>query len=450
MTELHSNGKTSDVKISTEMNNDAQSRESIHRSLHRLFRQLRHTVLWISYFSRFVLREFIARRGLQTASSLAYTTLLSIVPLVGVMFSFFGNLTVFRELTEGVQEFVFGNFVPAFGETIKDYLISFSMKASQLTATGIGILVLIALLMLSTIESAMNHIWNVTTKRNMVGRFLVYWAILTLGPVLVGVGMYFTSYLLALPLVSSMDATLSLKSRLFALVPFFTTALAFTILYILVPNCEVKKRDAIIGAFVAALFFELAKYTFGLYVRAVPTYQMIYGAIAVIPMFLIWIYVSWVVILLGSQIAYCLSVFRLDDALRKRGRHDWTFLDAFQTLAVLWQAQKRGEQLSTLQMRKRGVRIPHLLINQLLDILKRENWVYRTTSGKWILARDISELTLLDLYKVLPRKLPDRISNENNIWEQPLKDVIERQRSNREEALSINLGNLFRQGSNSK
>ncbi len=413
----------------------------------RVTRRLYTGALWLVYFVRFVIREFIARRGLQTASSLAYTTLLSIVPLIGVMFSFFGNLSVFRELSEGVQEFVFGNFVPAFGETIKDYLIGFSVKASQLTATGIAALIIIALLMLSTIESALNHIWNVTTRRGTVGRFLVYWAILTLGPVLVGVGLYSTSYLLALPMITSVDTTLMLKSRLLTLMPFFTSTLAFSILYILVPNCEVKKRDAITGAIIAALFFELAKYAFGVYVRAVPTYQLIYGAIAIIPMFLIWIYVSWLVILLGAQIAYCFSVFRLDDAVRKRGRHDWTFLDAFQIIAVLWEAQTSGTQLSAFQIRKRGIKIPHLLITQVLEILKQENWVYRTTSGKWMLARDISELTLLDLYQALPRKLPARISDESNRWQQPLQAVINTHQENLTDALSVKLATLFRQAS---
>ena len=426
-------------------NNVTNNRATTMRKLiHRVSRRTYTAFLWLIYFIRFVIREFIGRRGLQTASSLAYTTLLSIVPLIGVMFSFFGNLSVFRELSEGIQEFIFGNFVPAFGETIKDYLIGFSVKASQLTATGIAALIVIALMMLSTIESALNHIWNVTTRRGTVGRFLVYWAILTLGPVLVGVGLYSTSYLLALPMITSVDASLMLKSRLLTLMPFVTSTLAFSILYILVPNCEVKKQDAITGAVVAALFFELAKYTFGVYVRAVPTYQLIYGAIAIIPIFLIWIYVSWLVILLGAQIAYCISVFRLEDSVRKRGRHDWTFLDAFQIVAVLWEAQTSGTQLSASQIRKSGIKIPHLLITQILDILKREHWVYRTGSGKWMLARDISELTLLDLYQALPRKLPEKISDDANRWQQPLQGIINTHQGNLTEALSVNLGTLFR------
>src|SRR3989304_6311279 len=154
-----------------------------------LLNRIRSAFIWLYYFCRFVIRQFVARRGLQTASSLAYTTLLSIVPLVGVMFSFFGNLPLFKDISEVVQQFIFSNFVPAFGETVEAYLISFSVKASQLTITGITVLVLIALLMMATIESALNHIWNVLTRRNPLARFMVYWAILTLGPVLIGVSL---------------------------------------------------------------------------------------------------------------------------------------------------------------------------------------------------------------------------------------------------------------------
>ncbi len=270
----------------------------------------RSATLWFFDFTCYLFRQFMAERGLQTASSLAYTTLLSIVPLVGVLFSFFSHLPVFKDISEILQEFVFSNFVPAFGQTVREYLISFSVKASQLTATGIIILVVIALLLMATIDSALNHIWKVVRKRKTIVRFFIYLAILTLGPVLIGIGFYSTSYLLALPVVDTVDETLRFKAGLLALMPFFTTGIAFTLLYILVPNCFVNRRNAVIGGVTAALMFEAAKYMFGIYVRAVPTYEMIYGALAVIPMFLVWIYLSWLIVLLGAQIAYCLSVFR--------------------------------------------------------------------------------------------------------------------------------------------
>jgi membrane protein len=409
-----------------------------------LIKKIQSAFIWLYYFSSFVIRQFVARRGLQTASSLAYTTLLSIVPLVGVMFSFFGNLTVFKEISEVMQEFIFSNFVPAFGETVEDYLISFSITASKLTTTGIAVLVLIALLMMSTIESALNHIWNVLARRKPIARFLVYWAILTLGPVLIGASLYTTSYLLALPVISSVDESLMITSRLLILLPVLTTGIAFSFMYILVPNCYVDWRNAVIGGVTAALFFELAKYSFGVYVKSVPTYQVIYGAIAVIPMFLIWVYVSWLVVILGAQIAYSLSVFRLDDAIEKRDKHQWEFLDAFKIIAELWQAQKDGKQLTSAQIKRRGIRIPHLMQNEILELLRKANWVHRTSAGTWILSRDMNELTLLDLYQLLPCKFPEKITTPSNKWHQTLEHVINSYSDNQQQHLSVPLGELFR------
>lgn len=407
--------------------------------------RIRAGLVWLYYFCRFVFIQFSAHRGFQNASSLAYTTLLSIVPLVGVMFSFFGNMPVFREISEIVQEFVFGNFVPAFGDTIQEYLINFSINASKLTITGIIFLVFIALLMMSTIEAAINHMWNVFSKRNAVARFLIYWAILTLGPVLVGIGLYSTSYFLALPLVTTVDSTLELTPVLFTLMPFLTSTIAFTLMYVLIPNCRVYTRFALIGALFAALLFELAKYGFGVYVRSVPTYQMIYGAIVAIPMFLIWIYLSWVIVLLGAQVAYCLSVFRLVDVEQRNYKTDWEFVDAYKIIAELWQAQREGELLNSIQLKRRGLDIPHLIMNQILELLKKAGWVHRTGAGQWLLIRDLNDATLLDLHKLLPRKLPLSIDESTDRYLQSLQRLVDRHRHGLEKELSIPIGQVLRQ-----
>jgi membrane protein len=389
-----------------------------------IFSIVKPGVIWLLCFVRYVSQLFFANRTMQSASSLAYTTLLSLVPLIAVIFSFFSNMPVFVELSETIQEFVFNNFVPSFGQTIREYLINSSIKASQLTTTGIILLVIIALMLMSTINSALDNIWHINSRRRLIARFLVYWAILTLGPVLIGVGLYSTSYLLALPFIENVDSAIRIKSRLLALMPFFTTSIAFTLLYVLVPNTHVNRRHAIAGGIAAAVLFELAKYAFGLYVKAVPTYTMIYGAIAVIPMFLIWIYVSWLIVLLGAQISYSLSVFRMEDI----GKHDseirWEFLDAYQIIGELWLAQKQGTGQSVMQLKKSGVRISHASMNVIFDILVKANWVKRNSMGQWCLIRDLGELTLLDLYKILPCKLPNNIERPINKWQKSLVGVL--------------------------
>ena len=406
--------------------------------------KLKLWILWMFYFTRFVVLQFVERRGLQAASSLAYTTLLSIVPLIGVMFSFFGNLTVFEEVSTELQEFVFGNFVPEFGRTVQQYLISFSLNASQLTATGIIALIIIALMMMATIESALNHIWNVLSKRRPLARFLVYWAILTLGPILVGIGLYTTSYILALPVVTSVHSSMMLKTRLLAMMPFLTTTLAFTFMYVLVPNCHVNRFSALAGGVIAALFFEVAKYSFGLYVKAVPTYQMIYGAVAIIPMFLIWIYVSWLIVLLGAQITYCFSVFRLEGRGGRPADQEWDFMDAYKILLALWKAQKTGEYLTSAQIKKSGVRTPHLLVTRILELLRKAKWVHRTSAGGWILTRDMHESTMLELHELLPCKFPVKVDPAADDDILSLQKMIQAHHRELEYVLNVPLSELFK------
>ncbi len=384
-----------------------------------LFSIIKSGAIWLFCFIRYVFQQFFAGRTMQSASSLAYTTLLSLVPLIAVMFSFFSNLPVFKDLSEIIQEFVFNNFVPSFGQTIRDYLINFSIKASNLTTTGIVVLVIIALMLMSTINSALDNIWQINKRRHLVARFLVYWAILTLGPVLIGAGFYSTSYLFTLPLVDRVDT-----ARLLTLMPFYTSSIAFTLLYVLVPNTHVNRRHAITGGIAAAVLFELAKYTFGLYVKAVPTYTVIYGAVAVIPMFLIWIYVSWLIVLFGAQISYSLSVFRMEDVGKHHSESRWGFLDAYQVIGELWLAQKQGSGRSVMQLKKSGVRISHASMNIIFDILVKASWIRRNSLGQWCLIRDLGELTLMDLYKILPCKLPTNIDRPANKWQKSLKGVL--------------------------
>jgi membrane protein len=375
------------------------------------------------YFSRFFLRHFYALRGMQTASSLAYTTLLSIVPLVTVMFGLFGSISVFSDFSESIQDFVFANFVPEFGWTIQGYLTDFSDKASKLTITGISVLVLIAIMLMATIDNAFNRIWMVKKRRNPVGRLLVYWAVLTMGPLLIGFGLASTSYLLSIPAVADVDTTWNLKARILSWLPFLTTSVAFSLLYILIPNCFVSKKHALLGGFICAILFELAKYGFGIYVREMPSYENIYGAVAIIPLFLIWIYVSWMIVLFGAHITFCLSSFRLQDEIEHRSKGGWTFLDALRVLAFLYKSQKKGETASIADIRKTSVLLPHYEMNDLLEHLKRIKWVNQSSNGEWLLSKDMKETSLYDLHLVLPVRLPitdhelekDKLSNKLKI-----------------------------------
>lgn len=366
----------------------------------------RHSIMVTYYFVRFFLRHFQRLRGIQTASSLAYTTLLSLVPLITVMFGLFGRIPVLQDVSASIQQFVFSNFVPQFGDTVQTYIGNFSDKASQLTITGSMVLVIIAVMLMATIDNAFNRIWFVTDKRGPVSRLLVYWAVLTMGPLLIGIGLASTSYLLSLPVLADVDKTFQIKATLLSWLPFLTTSIAFSLLYILVPNCLVPKRHAVFGGVIGAVLFEFAKYGFGIYVRAMPTYENIYGAISVIPLFLIWIYVSWIIVLFGAHISFCLSSFRLADEIENRSKGGWDFIDVLKVLEALYEAQQSGKTLTITHLRKKTIQLPHYQLNDMLEHLQRANWVNQGSSGHWLLSKDMTETRLLDIHHILPVRLP--------------------------------------------
>jgi membrane protein len=401
-------------------------------------------VAWLFYFSRFFIRQFYRQRGLQIASALAYTTLLSLVPLLTVMFAFGGGLPVFANLSDAVQAFIFNNFVPSFGSTVRDYIGGFSANAKKLTVTGLAVLVIIALMLMATIDNALNTIWRVGNRRNPVSRFLLYWAMITLGPVLVGAGLVATSYLLALPSVSGVESSLGLGTRLLSVLPFLTTSAAFSLLYTLVPNCHVMFRHALVGGFAAAVLFELAKTGFGIYVKSTST-EAIYGAIAVIPLFLVWIYLSWVIVLLGAHITFCIAEFRLQDERAGRFEDRWSFEDAFRLVGALWRSQGDGQALSPKKLRRLGLRLSQQHANEILDHLLRAKWVERTADGGWVLSRDLDDVTLFDLHRLIPRRLPlEGAGDGEDPWLRELDRVLRGHKGALEKNLDVPMAELLR------
>ena len=413
--------------------------------MQQMNKKIRSIFSWYYHYLIELFSQFINGRGFKNAASLSYTTLLSIVPLIAVIFSLFSHLPVFKDISEVIQEFVFNNFVPSFGRTVQNYLIQFSFNASKLTVTGIFFLVFVALMLMANIDTALNNIWHVSKKRKPVYRFLIYWAILTLGPVLIGAGLYSTSYLLSLPLIGSVNESLMIKARTLALLPFITTSLAFTFLYFLVPNAYVRLGHSLIGGITAAILFEFAKYTFGVYIRAVPTYENIYGAFAVIPMFLVWIYVSWVIVLFGGQIAYVLSVFRMKNGKVLPSSERWDFFDVYRIMAELWSAQKEGVALSEIDLKNRGVMVSHVLLNKVLDMLDKKKWISRNDEGRWLLSRDVDDISLNDIYQITHSKLPEDYRDIDDPWQEPLVKIFREQHENRLRYLDRPIGQLFRE-----
>lgn len=254
-----------------------------------------------------VIKHFLEEDCLTHAGALSYTTLLSIVPLMVVSLGIVSAFPVFQTIAGKIQTLVFEHFVAASADVIQEYIKAFAQKAAGLSITSLFFLLVTAVMMIFTMETSFNRIWKVKVRRHGVTAFLMYWAMLTLLPILVGVGVAITRYIISLPYISGAAQTLESQHSMLFLLPMLITWVSFTLLYIALPNCKVKLKDGLFGAFVATILFEIAKHIFSAYIVAFPTYFLIYGALATIPIFFIWIYVSWVIILLGAVVSFLMN-----------------------------------------------------------------------------------------------------------------------------------------------
>jgi membrane protein len=260
-------------------------------------------------FLRQAIRRFIADRCLTGASALSYATLVSLVPLTAVVLVIFSGFPIFAGAREHFLAVLLDNFVPAVGEEAAAWFKRVATTAAQTTAVGGGALIITSILLLATIEEELHVIFRVMTPRAWVQRVLVYWMILTLGPLLLGVGLSLSGYVdraaqaLGISAVVVERATRAWFSSVPGLLSFVLESVAFTLLYCLIPNCFVRLRDSVAGAVIAAGLLELLKLAFALFVARISSYNTIYGALAGIPIALLWMYIFWGVVLFGAEIA---------------------------------------------------------------------------------------------------------------------------------------------------
>lgn len=241
-----------------------------------------------------------------TAGYLAYITLLSLVPLITVLFTMLASIPEFAGMGNEIQKFIITNFVPTAGNVIETYLNEFIANTGKMTAVGLGSLFVIALMLISNIDNTFNYIWRVKKKRRFAYSFSIYWMILTLGPILTVASVAASSYVLSLEILNT-ETISGITNRLVRLIPMIISVLSFAGLYAFVPNKKVKWFYAVIGGFLSALLFEGAKKIFALYIASFPSYQVIYGALAAIPILFVWVYLSWCIVLLGAEVTVSLG-----------------------------------------------------------------------------------------------------------------------------------------------
>jgi len=378
------------------------------RFLHQLHQRLpapvrEHSREWLRAFSGFVWRRYVEDRCFETAGVLAYATVFAMVPLSVAVFGIFAAFPVFDAMSTRLTEFLFSNFLPAAARAVEAYLRQFADSATRLTSFGVIALLASALLMMKSIEDTFNRIWRVTTPRPGLSRVLVYWTVLTLGPILAVSSLALSSYLLSLPLIGSDEQRWG--PRLLSFVPLLVELAAFTLAYAVIPNRRVHFRHAFTGGVLATVLFELAKWGFGYYLRQVPSYEQIYGTLAVLPIFLIWLYLSWLVMLLGASIAASLSAFRFQPKARLLPTgHE--LIGLLRLLGRLYRAQDSGSALDVETLRRLEPGLSDDMLMHLLGLLGAASIVQRNERGDWLLSRDLDGLSLGEVVESSQLRIP--------------------------------------------
>lgn len=244
---------------------------------------------------------------LRVASSLSYTSLIALVPVLAIALAIFSAFPVFNDIRQQVQEVLIQNLMPDAGQDINFYFTQFINAAAKLTTIGVIGIALTAILLLSTIENSFNFIFKVTRPRRITTKITLYWTVITLGPLLLGTAFSlrglaaFNDVLHTLP---------GIQMVLGSILPFMLTWLVLACVYVFVPNKKVGFVNALVGAFVALCLFWLLRNGFSLFMVKNDTYKTLYGAVAAVPLMLIWMYLYWAAVIFGAVVTAALEEFR--------------------------------------------------------------------------------------------------------------------------------------------
>lgn len=331
---------------------------------------------------------------LTSAAALTYTTLFAVVPLMTVTLLFFSLLPEFAELGQDFQNFLFQNFLPAGSTLVQEKLLEFADRATGLTAAGVIGLLVTALMMLVAVEKQFNIIWQVEAPKWSLHRVLVYWGILSLGPVAIVSGMLVSAYVLSIPLISDLEAWTAGETIL-SYLPILLTSIGFTALYVLVPNCKVAPLHGFYGGVMTAVVFKLA---FFIYTEASKNffYDAIYGAFAALPIFLIWLYLVWVIVLAGAVFVRSMSMDCIDVPSSEPA-----IVKAVRLLRVMRRAHTNGEGVEESVLRSTGY-FSASQWHDTISALQQLKLINLDEDQSWRLGRDLKAVTLWQLVQIFP------------------------------------------------
>lgn len=372
-------------------------------SLNRWSERLRDRARAGTFF-RFTWKRFLGDRLFEAAGALSFTTVFALVPLSMVVFGVLSAFPVFDHWSGQLSEYIFSNFVPRAANAVEKYLREFSANTKSLTTAGTIALVVSLLVTLVSVETTFNRIWRVPTARPKFGRFMVYWTVLTLGALVAATSLALSTRFFALAIFETMPGRW-LEAIMLQLAPMAIEMLAFAAIFKVVPHRTVKWRHALAGAALSVLLFETVKWGIGLYLGSFGSYQKIYGPLAFVPIFLLWIYLGWTSILFGASFASSMSAFRYQP-VALRLPHGYELYGLLRMLGRFHQARAGGRGLHSDEIQQLEPILTDALVQELLAKLVDIQVLSRAEGGEWLLARDLDDVTLGELYEAARLRVP--------------------------------------------
>jgi len=396
-------------------------------------------------FIVFVLRRFEADRCREQAGGLTYTTLFAVVPMLTVFLVIISSIKALEPARQQLQQLIYSNFLPKSTIAFDKALNAFTEKSSNLTVIGVLFLFVTTVLMLTSIENVFNRIWRVKETRTGLVGFMRYWTIISLGPIVLGSAFVLSSTVASMSILSNNFAGYQLDGAfLLWLISFLLTVVGFFILYWTIPNRIVPVFSAFIAACFSATVFEILKRFFGWVMSNFTSYEIVYGAFAAVPIFLLWIYLSWNIILLGVEISYALTAFHSG---KEQKRHPILML--LDILELFYKKQQIGQSVSEKELLNiigRGElgRLPAYILQ-----LEQQNLIMRTDKDEYVLVRNLAQVDFWSFFTALPYPLPLRPDVENihhdDEWMERLGPSLIESNDYLAAKLSIPLSTIFEQ-----
>ena len=390
---------------------------------------------------QYLLGRIVEDRLNANAAALTFVSLFALVPLLTVTLSIASALPAAGDLEGKLDEFLLQFLLPDSSTQVVQYLSTFIGQARSLTAFGVAILLVTAILMLRNVEKALNDIWRNRANRKPLQSFLLYWAVLSLGPAAIGLGLGVRAYLFAATNDWGGLQLFGIGSALISLLPFLISAVGLTCLYAVVPNCQVPLRHALIGGVFAASTFTIARMLFTA-VMAKSSYTLVYGAFAAVPLFLMWIYVTWIIVLIGAVLAHSLSAYQTDEQAKTP-----TLMKALDILYLFWRAQSEGRGIAELEIiganevLRGGIDADSW--RSIRDALIDAQFLKRLDRGNYLLSRDLHHVSLSELADLIRSEPPFKQGQQTLPWQEVVCQLLNTNREQEEALLNLSLATLF-------